>query len=202
MKILLLASLVMMVGCVARDEISANSTPETLSAPIGTSDPTEGSSAVGSNKERNPTHLVSNSLEGAWVGEITYFQANYPPDEEFSGVMEVLLLNCDGSVEIWTRTEDSLWSKSYDGFQVISRRGNHLLSVIESGGAWVETLSWGIISIDNNRAYIQRNRLVSNPLAEEDDEDRYFGQFGFGDLERKSLGCDVWGDGATESGPE
>lgn len=182
----MLALAALAAGCVSPSPVQSGSNEETSAGtePAPTDDSTAG--------------MIISSMEGTWAGELTLLVT---PDleSELSGEkMSVLLLNCDGIVEIWAATDDSPFSKMSDDYQLMSHQGNHLLSEIDSGGAWVETQSWGIISLSSNRAYVQRNRLVSNPLSDVDDEHRYFGQVAFGEIERLALDCDVWKESSTE----
>ena len=180
MRILTLALLTLTAGCVTADEIETHPDKETHSVPSES----DGADRIGK--------LVSNSLEGAWNGEIVRIGATELPFEDDHIPTEIMLLNCDDPLEIWTKTEGSSFSPFSGEYEVISKLGNHLISTIRNGDGWVETQSWGLISVNNNRAYVQWNRMVSNPFAEEDDESRFFGQFGFGELERFSMDCDVW----------
>lgn len=188
MRIFSLALLTIIAGCVTTDAKDIN--------------PAEGTYIVLEDlggKYRDE-ELVSNSLQGAWNGEIVLVNSTELPFDDSERLMEVVLLNCGGPVEIWTKVGDSHFANYNENLEVISHLGNHVLSSVRNGRGWVETQSWGVISINNNRAFIQWNRMVSNPFTEDDDETRYFGRFGFGELERISMDCDIWRENFTDDG--
>ena len=198
MRLFLLALAALVAGCVTALPVKSGSNEETsvpteLESTEETSAPTEPEST-----DESTAGLISNSMEGTWTGELTLLVTPNLESEVSGNKLDILLLNCDGPVEIWSATDDSSFSKMGDDYQLISHRGNHLLSEIDSGGAWVETQSWGIISLSSNKAYVQRNRLVSNPLADVNDEHRYHGQFAFGEIERIAMDCDVWKESSEE----
>lgn len=143
--------------------------------------------------------LISNTLSGSWVGELVQFTTKELEDSDSGKIYQVILLNCEGAPEIWLKSDDSGFSKIYGDYHIQSAAGNHLLSIIVDGGAWVETQSWGLVTINATKAVIQWNRMVSNPYLSDQEPLRSFGQMGFGELTKESGQCDVWEEDDDES---
>ena len=130
-------------------------------------------------------------ISGAWVGELNQLTTKKLPDPvEESAPM--VLLNCDNVPELWLKFGEGDYRKIYEDYALISNAGNHLMSKIIDGGGWVETQSWAISAIGENRLAIQWNRMVSNPSMSSDDELRNFGQMAYGELNKVSESCDIW----------
>jgi hypothetical protein len=81
---------------------------------------------------------------------------------------------------------------SSNGIAIPSKSGNYILSLIVDSGAWVETQTWTLVSVNTFSASIQWNRMVSNPSLTWDEPLRVFGQMGFGQLSKVSNDCNIW----------
>ncbi|SMF69547.1 hypothetical protein SAMN02745866_04357 [Alteromonadaceae bacterium Bs31] len=148
-------------------------------------------------KDNIDTPLLQGAA-GAWTGKISQFTTKELPDSQEGEMFEVVFLNCNNNPEIWMKFGDDDYRKIYEDYLVISNAGNHLFNKIIDGDGWVETQSWAVSAIDDERAAIQWNRMVSNPALDSDHNLRIFGQMGYGELTRISSSCDIWVDNANK----
>ena len=137
--------------------------------------------------------LSSNALFGLWSGEITQFTTEVLSDSENEKAYQFVLSNCGHSPEIWLKQGETGFRKIYENYKVDSKSGNHILSLIVDSGAWVETQTWTLVSVNTFLASIQWNRMVSNPSLTSDEPLRVFGPMGFGQLSKVSNDCNKWG---------
>lgn len=137
---------------------------------------------------------------GTWEGELAHFSSTEMSDGTKQETIEkVIILTCSPETEIWMEHEGS-YSQIYSNYNIEFESGNALLHLIIDGGGWVETQTWGFIQVSDDRALIQRSRMVNNiyfettteGADESNDEFRAFGQLGIGALKKTSNSCDVW----------
>ena len=136
--------------------------------------------------------LFSNSLYGLWSGEITQFTTEVLSDSKNEKAYQLVFSNCSHSPEIWLQLGETGFRKIYENYKVDSKSGNYILSLIVDSGAWVETQTWTLVSVNTFSASIQWNRMVSNPSLTWDEPLRVFGQMGFGQLSKVSNDCNIW----------
>ncbi len=126
---------------------------------------------------------------GLWSGKIDYKSTQQLLDVPTEGEYDILVFACTEVPDFFLKFGDQNYQRIYTDYQVEQDSGSTILTKSIKGSGWVESQSWIVVSIDEDNAYIQWSRAVSNVNDPKEEPLRAFGQLGHGNIQRQAEEC-------------
>jgi hypothetical protein len=128
---------------------------------------------------------------GSWKGKLNQISTKKLSGWKDNINYDLVVQSCNGITEFWISEDSKKYVKPYADFKLQSISGTLLFSVMKDGGSWIETQTWTLVLVNDKRASIQWNRMVSNPKLSDNEELRSFGEFGYGEITKIRDTCDL-----------